>query len=115
VGSEDRFWNLETGDEIRSVRAALQRRFPETYSILSDSLEEADPMEVVYPGNPFEYDDVVREMLVLLAPSSGHLASLTYAGLIALTTEALSRCYDELADPERLHRAVELIRDRAAG
>lgn len=70
-------------------------------------------MEVVYPGNPFEYDDVVREMLVLLAPSSGRVARLTDEELVTLVMEALSRCYGDHPDSERLQRAVELIRDRA--
>jgi hypothetical protein len=91
------------------------RRFPETYSILSDCLEEADPMEVVYPGNSLEYDDVVREMVVLLAQSDGRLDGLTDASIEDLVRQALGRCFDDLPDPSRLRRTVALIRGRAGG
>jgi hypothetical protein len=54
------FWSFTEPGEERTVDRVLRRRFPDAYSRLAAALAEADPMDVVYPGNPGEYHDVVR-------------------------------------------------------
>jgi hypothetical protein len=103
------FWVLRDGEE-RVVQEILKRRFPETYSSLTTALDAADPMDIVYPGNPNEYSDVIREMLVLLAPVNGDLAKLTERELRGLLVEALNRCFGEAADKSRVEDAVRLLR-----
>jgi hypothetical protein len=100
---------LQSPDELRLVRDLLKRRFPETFSVLASCLEQADPCEVVYPGNPGEYDDVVREIIVLLAPSSGRLGALTIEEIEDLLRDGLARCFGEPVPDERIRQAAELV------
>jgi hypothetical protein len=109
-----RFWELSTADELRLVSAILAARFPETYQRLSEALESADPFEVVYAGNPGEYDDVVREVIVLLAPVDGDLGSLDRRAIERLVREGLSRCFGEEADEARFQHAVDLLAESPA-
>ena len=102
------FWDIETQEEREVVRKLLKRRFPAAYASLTTSLEQADPFEIVYPHNPHEYDDVVREIIVLLAPLNGRLSGLTVDDLVSLMNEALARCFGEDPPPERVRRAAEL-------
>jgi hypothetical protein len=105
------FWQLDTRDELALVKALLQRRFPTTWAVLTDCLDEADPLDIVYPGNPGEYDDVVEEeMLVLLAPVDGDLARLSELELRSLVADGLARCFDTPPEPERVERLVTLLR-----
>jgi len=121
-----KFWALETAVERSTVRVILQRRFPQTYALLARSLEEADPYDIVYPNNPHEYDDVVREMLVMSDPVGGNLGKLTRTEIEAMVREGLDRCFgtepydepDEAPDPPdetRLQMAVDLIVEQAGG
>ena len=103
------FWNLQTAGEIRAVRELLVRRFPLGYALIARCLEQADPLEIVYPGNPGEYDAVVREMLVLLAPSGGSLEGLSIEEVCELLTESIARCFGEMAPVERVRRTAELL------
>ena len=103
------FWDLRTADEIRAVRMLLVRRFPHSYSLIESCLELADPFEIVYPGNPGEYDSVVREMLVLLAPSAGSLKGVTIDEVRELLIESFARCFGEIAPAERVRHAAELL------
>lgn len=103
------FWMLETSSEFSLVREVLRRRFPAAYSLLTESLERADPLEIVYPGNPGEYDDVIREILVLAAHVNGALVELPMDQLDAIVRDGLARCYSELPDEERVREAVKLI------
>lgn len=105
----DSFWLLGDGEE-KLVQRILKRRFPQTYSDLSTSLETADPMEVVYPGNPDEYSDVVRELIVLLAPVNGDISKIGDSELEHLVIEALHRCFGEEADGSRVVNVVRLLR-----
>ena len=109
------FWLFETASESRVVGAVLRRRFPETYAILAESLEKADPLDVVYPDNPDEYSDVVREILVLLAPVNADLSRITAERTEEVVREGLARRFGELPDDERVRMAVRLISERAAG
>lgn len=105
------FWNfLDHDEDEKVVQRTLRRRFPETYALLSHSLETADPMDVVYPGNPEEYADVVRELIVLLAPVHGDVSRLDDVALERLLVEGLARCFGEEADESRVKHAVQLLR-----
>ena len=119
-----KFWALETAAEMSTVRAILQRRFPTAYVLLAQSLEEADPYDIVYPNNPHEYDDVVREMLVMADRVGGDLSKLARSEIEAMVRAGLDRCFgtepydepDEAPDPPdeaRQQRAVDLIVERA--
>jgi hypothetical protein len=106
------FWILESADEIHFARQILKRRFPEMYSLLTDSLEQADPLEVVYPGNPDEYGDVVREIIVMADYANGDLGLLSREEIDALVKEGLSRCFGEEPDAGRVEIAVDLVHQR---
>ncbi len=60
------FWHLETREEAEIVDLLLRRRFGRLTVELSDCFDRLDPLDIVYPGNPREYVDVVRELLVRL-------------------------------------------------
>jgi len=90
----------------------LRERFSVEYAILSSSLEEADPCEIVYPGNLDEYGDVVLEILVLLAPENVRLANLSQARIDEVVREALSRRFSEMPADERVRHAITLICER---
>jgi hypothetical protein len=77
-------------------------------------LEEVDPLEIVYAGNPDEYGDVVLEILVLLAAENVRLAELSRSRIEAVVREGLSRRFGEPASEERLQRVVTSIWDRRA-
>lgn len=106
---ERRFWAIDNIEEGRTIEKVLRRRFPEAIAVLSESLEVSDPFDIVYPGNPNEYSDVVREIIVLLAPVNGDLASLSVDQLDALVREGLGRCFDDEPSEDRVRRAVDLI------
>lgn len=100
---------LQTSSEFSLVREVLRRRFPDAYSLLTKALERADPLEIVYPGNSGEYDDVIREVLVLAAHVNGALGKLPMDQLNAIVRDGLARCYSEMPDEERVREAVRLI------
>jgi hypothetical protein len=75
---DEPFWIL-LGHEEELIREILKRRFGTLFSRVAAALETADPMDVVYPGNPGEYNDVVPEIVVLLARVSGYVSALTTA------------------------------------
>jgi hypothetical protein len=112
--SEQRFWVLEDSTEFKFVRKILWRRFPETAALLTDCLEKVDPFELVHPGNPDEYVDVVREIIVLLAPVNGVLRELSEDELDALVREGLTRCFGEIGidDENRVQQLIALLADR---
>lgn len=103
------FWLLTDAEE-KSVQLILQRRFPQVYTNLMMSLEAADPMDVVYAGNSGEYSDVVRELIVLLAPVNGDISRIDDSELEHLVIEALHRCFGEEADGSRVADVVRLLR-----
>jgi len=111
---ESSFWSIDDVRDASVVRRLLRERFPVAYQTLEQSLEEADPMEVVYPGNPYEYGDVVAEILVLLAPENGVLVGLPRARVELLLRSGLARCFGEPPEPSRFSRAVDAVLDRAA-
>jgi hypothetical protein len=103
------FWSFATPDEERTVDQFLRRSFPDSYRRLASALEEADPMDVVYPDNPGEYNDVVREVLVLLARTNGSLRELTVDDLVDFIAEGLARRFGEEPDGDAVRRAAELL------
>jgi hypothetical protein len=109
------FWKLETREEMRVVNGVLRRRFPEAFSLLVESLESADPLGVVYPGNPGEYDDVVREVVVLLAHVNADLSVTPPGEIERALFEGLQRCFGEMPDADKVQLAVETIVNSLAG
>lgn len=103
------FWDLQTAAEIGAIRQILSRRFPQSYSLIATCLEQADPYEIVYPDNPGEYDAVVREVLVLLAPTGGSVEGMSVDGVCELLAEGLARCFGEIAPAERVRHAADLL------
>jgi hypothetical protein len=103
------FWNLNSTAESDMVYSIIKRRFPAVYEALSMALERADPMEIVYPGNPHEYSDVVLEVIVLLAPVCGDLGRVTSAEMENLLREGLGRIFGEPPDEERLRHAATML------
>jgi hypothetical protein len=107
------FWDVETAAEITVIRRVLQRRFPDLYQRLTTALEQADPYDVVDPDNPHEYDDVIREFLVMADPVDGDLTHLSEDQTTDLLKAALARCFGERLDESKLHHAVALLRSTA--
>lgn len=107
------FWQLDEIGEGRMVYAALKRRFPEAYAILSESLEHADPLDIVYPNNPDEYSDVVAEIIVLLARVNGEIRMLSVDQLDEIVRIGIARRFGESPDEDRVQKAVRLIATRA--
>jgi hypothetical protein len=108
---DERFWQIETMQEGAVVKNLLWRRFPFLYDKLSDALEEADPLEVVYPNNPNEYSDVVREVIVLLAPVNGRIQDLSHEEVTQVIRRGLKRCFGESPSKSRLKAVVDLLMD----
>lgn len=109
------FWIIDDVSEARIIGKVLRRRFPSTFDILESSLEEADPLEVVYPGNPDEYSDVVCEVLVLLASENADLGQVDRTRLASVLKEGLARRFGEEADEARTVLAIDLILKRVKG
>lgn len=106
------FWVFEDAAEQRLVTSVLARRFPGAFAALSESLESADPLDLVYPGNPGEYSDVVIEVLVLLAPVNGVVSGLSRSEIERVLREGLARRFGEAPDEERLREAARMISER---
>lgn len=103
-----RFWLIETREEDGVVKRLLLRRYPVLFRALSEVLESTDPMDVVYPNNPDEYSDVVREMLVIIA-GSGEVGRLPAHEIAVILRRAIGLCFGEDPDPARLERAALLL------
>lgn len=112
--SNERFWDIETITEGQVVRNVIKRRFLSSFTIISESLESADPIDIVYLDNPDEYGDVVLEVIVLLASVDGRLDSLSVKDLENVIRKGLARCFDEEPDDARVAQTVDLIRRRVA-
>lgn len=110
-----RFWAIETLNEGRTVARLLHRRFPQVFEGLSEIFEQADPLDVVYPGNPNEYGDVVREIMVLLSPVEGKIGLLAPRQIEELVREGLGRCFDDEPIESRVQDVVREIAERFKG
>lgn len=108
---DERFWRIESSQELEVVKNLLTRRFPYLYNKLSDALEKADPFEIVYPNNPDEYSDVVKEVIVLLAPVNGRIQDLSYEEMTQVIRRGLGKCFGEAPSEPRLKEAVDLLMD----
>lgn len=106
------FWQIDDVEESRVIGAVLKRRFPETFAILTESLELADPLDVVYPNNPDEYSDVIAEIIVLLAAVNGDLGMLSIDQLDGVVRIGIARRFGESPDEDRVRRTVGLIAAR---
>lgn len=106
------FWMFESASEERAVDILLRRRFPEMFSIIMDSLEQTDPLDVVYPNNPGEYNDVVYEILVLLAPFDDPWNEISDEMIARMVRTGLGRRFGEPPNDSRLRETTRLISDR---
>jgi hypothetical protein len=103
------FWSDDFNLDTIAIDRYFRQRFPVSYAILAESLEEADPMDVVYPGNPNEYSDVVIEVIVLLAYVNADLTKPSSEKIDEVVRDGLARRFGELPDEDRVRRAVVLI------
>jgi hypothetical protein len=136
VWHRQKFWMLEGAAERSLARQFLRRRFPAAFALLSRCLEEGDPYDVVHPNNPNEYEDVVRELLVMADRVDGDLSRLSRPQVEDMVREALGRCFEaespgepvdepddedsdddetDFLDEGRLQLVVDLICAGAAG
>jgi hypothetical protein len=104
------FWLLDSSSELAAVDAALRRRFPRTFLRVSDAIESEDPYDIVYPGNPGEYVDVVREFLVLIADVAGDITSLSRDAITGRLTQSFECCFAESPDAESVGRIADALR-----
>lgn len=109
MSTGEKFWQLNTRPEFAFVDAYLRGRFPAEYSKLTRCLEEADPHECVYPDNPGEYGDVVREALVLLSAEPLSLSDMSQPALDVLIRKALARCFGSEPEEARLEVLTRLL------
>ncbi|MBW3086948.1 hypothetical protein KEM60_03177 [Austwickia sp. TVS 96-490-7B] len=106
------FWEIETIEEYQAVRKVLEKRFSETIKIIRFALEEADPMEMVYPDNPNEYDDVIFEALIILSKLGGLCALNSHKVCEEFLKESIARRFGEDPNEERLRRAAQLLSEQ---
>lgn len=109
MNDDQRFWQLETREEMETVHRILARRFPGIVDRLTTALDQVDPFDIVYPGNPGEYDDVVWEFLVLVAPTSGDLDWFAADQIEAALRTSFRRCFEEPIDDAKLKEAVKAL------
>ena len=108
------FWApLNTSEQYAAVNAAFTRRFPRTEAILLECLEQADPLDIVYPDQTPEYPDVVRETMTLLSDVYADLSRVTPERLENVLYDALARCFGEPPEEHRVTHAVNLITEHA--
>lgn len=108
------FWALlNTLEQHAAVNAVVNRAFPRTTAILLECLEQADPLDIVYPDQTPEYPDVVRETFVLISDVYADLSRVTPERLEHVLYEALARCFGEPPEERRVPHAVNLITEHA--
>lgn len=87
------FWATETREERDVVARLLERRFGNRGAALETALEDADPLDTVYPDNPGEYRGVAWEVLVLAHELHSDIDQIEKEQLFLLMREALIRCF----------------------
>ncbi|MEV6442991.1 hypothetical protein [Amycolatopsis sp. NPDC051716] len=108
------FWALlNTPEQHLAANAVVNREFAPTASILLECLEQADPMDIVYPDQTPEYPDVVRETVVLLSDVHADLGRVSPERLERVVVEALARCFGEPPEEGRVPHAVSLLTGHA--
>lgn len=108
MATSSQFWSIETREERYVVERLLLRRYPVLYPALSEALETTDPMDVVYPNNPNEYSDVVREALVIIAGTEDERRR-SIRDIEGILRRAIGLCFGEAPDAARLERAAHLV------
>lgn len=104
------FWALlNTPEQHRAANAVVNREFAPTASILLECLQQADPMDIVYPDQTPEYPDVVRETVVLLSDVYADLDRVSPDRLERVVVESLARCFGEPPEEGRVPHAISLI------
>ncbi|NYI59987.1 hypothetical protein BKA22_002732 [Cellulomonas soli] len=110
---EQPFWRIDNSHDSQAVTRVLRQRFPDAFEALDECLDEADPLDIVYPGNPHEYSDVVLEVLVLLAQENADLSHIGRQRLDGVLRQGLARRFGEDPIEARVELAVDLILLRA--
>ena len=110
-----KFWRLETKAEMETVRSILERRFPDAYPIVDAACESVDLYDLIRPGNPHEYDDVVREFLVYLGASGRTLPELTEEEVRDFCDRSFRACFAERPKWGAIERLAKEIAGRAGG
>ncbi|MGN9764567.1 hypothetical protein ACTMS2_05305 [Micromonospora sp. SD12] len=103
------FWDFQGYAETRVVTTVMRRRFPWQYQLLARSLEAVDPMDMVYPGHPNEYSDVILEVLVLLSDNNVDLLNTSAGRLERVIREGIERRFSESPEEHRVRAVVQLI------
>lgn len=104
------FWTDVSRAEHVVIDPILRRRFSRILDILEACLDEADPLDIVYPGYPPEYNDVAQEMLVIFTPDEDlNPSRIGSERLSSVLREAFARCFGESPEEERLEIATDLI------
>lgn len=106
---EQPYWRLESLTEIQVIDGVLRRIFRHSYEVLTDALEFGDPLEVVYPGQFDEYNDVLRELMVLLADRYVDLNAYSEAEIRAAVRTALARGFGEPPVEENFEKTIARI------
>ena len=110
MNDAQRFWQPETREELETVRRVLARRFPDIVNRLGTALEQVDPLDIVYPGNPGEYEDVVWEFLVLVPPTTVDLDQVPASQIESALRTSFRRCFDEPIEDTKLSETLKALR-----
>lgn len=104
------FWELVTKEEFEVVGRFLKRRFPDLHSQLTRALEAIDPYDLVYPGNPGEYDWLIWEYVVLLSPFDYQIATVSDSQLRAVFQQGASVRFPEALSESALDDLITAMR-----
>jgi hypothetical protein len=110
-----RRWNPESREDRASLRRELKARYGELYETIGDALDSADPMHVVYTGNPNEYEDVVWQVLGQIEAQAMTVVQISVEAWRRIIEEALAPFFGEEPDQDRLAAAANLIESGLSG
>lgn len=99
-------WYGATLETRKAARRHLQTRYRRPYEVLEGSLESVDPADMVYPGNPGEYNDVVLEILTLTCHRDCSFTEFGRHDLMQILERALHFYFGEPVDGESLRSIV---------
>ncbi|MEU8415778.1 hypothetical protein AB0C24_23580 [Amycolatopsis japonica] len=108
------FWRFETDDERRIVRDVLYRRFPRLTSLLADCFATVSTYDIARPGYLDGDNDVIAEILVLLADVNGNLDRVSVGRMREILGEGMARSLGRLPEPHAVQEAARLVRAESA-
>ncbi|OXM43413.1 hypothetical protein [Amycolatopsis alba] len=103
------FWRFDTEDERRIVRDVLYRRFPRLTGLLADSFTAVSTCDIAHPGNPDGDNDVIVEILVLLADVNGNLDRVSTEQLQDILGEGMTRSLGHVPEPHLVQKTTQLV------